>query len=135
MLNKEYYDNNITKVVKIILNDCNLYDWYLTTLFNNHYFKGFLSSTDINKSTDILKDYLMYCFKTRRSYIVYENVGTIMNVALFGNIFMLDTDMKDRYPSMIDIHNKDILNEHSLKKHLNGLIYQVFKESRQDYRL
>ena len=134
MLNKEYYDN-ITKVVKIILNDCNLYDWYLTILFNNHYFKGFLSSTDINKSTDILKDYLMYCFKTRRSYIVYENVGTIMNVALFGNIFMLDTDMKDRYPSMIDFGNKDILNNHSLKKHLNGLIYQVFKESRQDYRL
>ena len=48
MLNKEYYDN-ITKVVKIILNDCCLYDWYLTTLLNNHYFKGFLLSTDIDK--------------------------------------------------------------------------------------
>ena len=134
MLNKEYY-GNITKVVKTILFDTNLYDWYLSTLFNNHYFKEFLLSTDINKSTDILKDYLIYCFKTKRTYIVYKDIGTIMNVTLFGNIFMFDTDMKDKFPSMIDIHNKDILNEHSLKKHLNGLIYQVFKESRQDYRL
>jgi hypothetical protein len=134
MLNKEYYDN-ITKVVKIILNDCNLYDWYLTILFNNHYFKGFLSSTDINKSTDILKDYLMYCFKTRRSYIVYKNMGTIVNVALFGNIFMFDSDMTDKFPSINDIINKDILNNHSLKLHLHGLIYKVYKESRQDYRL
>lgn len=134
MLNKEYYDN-ITKVVKIILNDCNLYDWYLTTILNNHYFKEFLLSTDINKSTDILKDYLIYCFKTKRTYIVYKDIGTIMNVALFGNIFMFDTDMKDSFPSMMDIHNKDILNDHVLKKHLNNLIYKVFKESRQGYQL
>ena len=134
MLNKGYYDN-ITKVVKIILNDCNLYDWYLTTILNNHYFKEFLSSTDIDKSTDILKDYLMYCFKTRRGYIVYKDIGPSMNVTLFGNIFMFDTDMKNKFPSMIDAHIQDILNEHSLKKHLNGLIYQVFKESRKDYQL
>ena len=134
MLKKEYYDN-ITKVVKIILNDCNLYDWYLTTILNNHYFKEFLLSTDIDKSTDILKDYLMYCFKTKRTYIVFEDVGSNINVALFGNIFMFDTDIKDRFTSMIDIHNKDILNDHVLKKHLNNLIYKVFKESRKDYRL
>ena len=133
MLNKEYH--NITKVVKIILNDCNLYDWYLTTLFNNHYFKGFLLSTDINKSTDILKDYLMYCFKTKRSYIVSKEIRSIMNVALFGNKFMFDTDMKDEFSSTIDMHNQDILNEHSLRKHLHGLIYKVFKESRKGYRL
>lgn len=134
MLNKKYYDN-ITKVVKIILNDCCLYDWYLTTLFNNHYFKGFLSNTDINKSTDILKDYLMYCFKTKRTYIVYKEIGSIMNVALFGNKFMFDTDMKDEFSSTIDMHNQDILNDHSLRKHLHGLIYKVFKESRQGYQL
>ena len=134
MLNKEYY-NNITKVVKIILCDCGLYNWYLTTLFNNHYFKEFLLSTDINKSTDILKDYLMYCFKTKRSYIVYKEIGPIMNIALFGNKFMFDTDMKDEFSSTIDMHNQDILNDHSLRKHLHGLIYQLFKESRQDYQL
>ena len=58
-----------------------------------------------------------------------------MNVALFGNVFMFNTDMKNKFPFMIDIHNQDILNDHSLKKHLNGLIYQVFRESRRDYRL
>lgn len=134
MLNKEYYDN-ITKVVKVILSDCNLYDWYLTTLFNNHYFKGFLLNTDINKSTDILKDYLMYCFKTRGSYIVFEKLGPIMNVALFGNVFMFDGDMEDKSPSKIDILKKNVLNKHDLKEHLNSLIYQVFKESRKDYRI
>lgn len=133
MLNKEYYDN-ITKVVKIILNDCCLYDWYLTTLLNNHYFKGFLLSTDIDKSTDILKDYLMYCFKTKRDYIISEYIGQ-MNVALFGNIFMFDNEAFVKYPSMIDWGNKVMLNKHGLKKHLHSLIYKVFKESRQDYRL
>ena len=56
-----YEYKNITKIVKIILLDNNLYKWYIDLLKKNNYFKEFIKQYN-NDSNDILKEYLFFLF-------------------------------------------------------------------------
>ena len=128
MLNKEYY-NNITKLVKIILLENSLYDWYISTLQNNPIYKNFLNIR-INNTNDILKEYLEYCFQVKSGYIVYRTKPTHSNTAIFGNIFLLNGDI-DYYETGIDKCNQHKLHEHVLINHLHELTYQIYSEVRK----
>lgn len=119
--------DNITKVVKVILCDCGLYEWYIDMIYKNYYFNRFLEQYRV-LSNDILKDYLIYCFKNRRGYIVYKQYRHSSYESIFGNIFMLEDDSVYKE----DIKSKQgLLHEHNLIEHLHALIYLAFKESRE----
>lgn len=119
--------NNITKIVKVILCDCGLYSWYINIIYKNYYFNRFLEQYKV-RSNDILKDYLIYCFKNRYGYLVYEHTVNASYEAIFGNIFMLNEDREYRE----NIKSKQwLLHEHKLREHLHNLIYLAFKESRK----
>lgn len=119
--------DNITKIVKIILCDCGLYDWYINIIYNNSYFIGFLKQYN-GQSNDILKDYLIYCFKNRRGYMVYDYDTNGCHEAIFGNIFMLDEFTN--YQGDIKLKQWS-LHEHKLRKHLHTLIHLAFLESKE----
>lgn len=119
--------NNITKIVKVILCDCNLYDWYINIIYKNPYFNRFLEQYK-GQSNDILKDYLIYCFKTNYGYIVYKHLHDAAYESIFGNVFMLDEFT--HYQKDIKLKQRS-LHEHKLKNHLHNLIYLAFKESRK----
>lgn len=119
--------DNITKIVKIILCDCNLYDWYINIIYKNPHFKRFIEQYKV-QSNDILKDYLIYCFKNRYGYMVHKHKINASYEPIFGNIFMLD---KDRvYKADIKLKQRS-LHEHKLREHLHNLIYLTFIESRK----
>lgn len=119
--------NNITKIVKVILCDCDLYDWYLNIIYKNYYFTKFLEQYKV-RSNDILKDYLIYCFKNNYGYVVYKQQMYTNYEAIFGNVFMLDEDRV--YKTEIKLRQL-ILHEHKLREHLHNLIYLAFIESRK----
>ena len=127
MLNNMDNCNNITKIVKVILCDCDLYDWYLNIIYKNYYFTKFLEQYKV-RSNDILKDYLIYCFKNRIEYVVCKQQINTNYEAIFGNIFMLN---EDRFYKANIKSRQVILHKHNLRKHLHNLIYLAFKESRK----
>lgn len=120
--------DNITKVVKVILCDNGLYDWYINIIYKNYYFTRFLEQYKV-RSNDILKDYLIYCFKNRYGYIVYKHQINAIHEAIFGNIFMLDEDRE--YEDNIKAKQR-LLHKHKLREHLHDLIYLAFIESRKN---
>lgn len=119
--------NNITKIVKIILCDCGLYGWYLNIIYKNYYFTKFLEQYKV-RSNDILKDYLIYCFKNRCEYMVCKQQINTNYEAIFGNIFMLN---EDRFYKANIKSRQVILHKHNLREHLHNLIYLAFIESRK----
>lgn len=119
--------NNITKIVKVILNDCGLYSWYLNIIYKNYYFTKFLEQYKV-RSNDILKDYLIYCFKNRYGYMVYNQDTNGCYEAIFGNIFMLDEFTN--YQEDIKLKQRS-LHEHKLREHLHVLIHLAFLESKE----
>ena len=119
--------NNITKIVKVILCDCDLYDWYLNIIYKNYYYTKFLEQYEVC-SNDILKDYLIYCFKNDYAYMVSKRQINVVNEAVFGNIFMLNGTID----SNEDLKSKQrLLHEHKLREHLHYLIYLAFNENRE----
>ena len=118
--------NNITKIVKIILCDCNLYDWYLNIIYKNPYFKRFIEQYN-GQSNDILKDYLIYCFKNNYGYIVYKVQSYTAYEAIFGNVFMLVE--RTNYQKDIKLKQRS-LHKHKLIEHLHDLIHLAFIESK-----
>lgn len=127
MLNNMDNCNNITKIVKVILCDCNLYDWYINIIYKNPYFKRFIEQYN-GQSNDILKDYLIYCFKNNYGYVVYKSQHYTAYEAIFGNVFMLN---EDRFYNEGLKSKQRSLHEHKLREHLHDLIYLAFKESRK----
>ena len=119
--------NNITKIVKVILCDCDLYDWYLNIIYKNYYFKRFIEQYN-GQSNDILKDYLIYCFKNRYGYVVYKQQIYTIYEAIFGNVFMLN---EDRFYNEGLKSKQRSLHKHKLREHLHDLIYLAFMESRK----
>lgn len=119
--------NNITKIVKVILCDCDLYDWYLNIIYKNYYFTMFLKQYKV-QSNDILKDYLIYCFKNKYGYVVRKHQINATYEPIFGNIFMLN---EDRFYGANIKSRQVILHKHNLREHLHNLIYLAFKESRK----
>lgn len=119
--------NNITKIVKVILCDCGLYDWYINIIYKNYYFTKFLEQYEVC-SNDILKDYLIYCFKNRCGYMVYKQQMYTNYEAIFGNVFMLNEDR--RYNEGLKSKQRS-LHKHKLREHLHDLIYLAFIESRK----
>ena len=119
--------NNITKIVKVILCDCGLYDWYINIIYKNYYFTRFLGQYKV-QSNDILKDYLIYCFKNNYGYMVHKHQINAAYEPIFGNIFMLNEDRV--YKTDIKLRQL-ILHGHKLREHLHNLIYLAFIESRK----
>lgn len=116
--------NNITKIVKVILCDCGLYDWYMNILYKNYYFTRFIEQYKV-RSNDILKDYLIYCFKNNHAYLVSKRQINVVNEAVFGDIFMLHGTID----SNEDLKSKQrLLHEHKLREHLYNLIYLALME-------
>ena len=120
---------NITKLVKIILLENGLYDWYISTLQNNPIYKEFLNIR-LNNTNDILKEYLEHCFKVKRGYIVYRTKPTHSKTPIFGNIFLLNGDI-DYDEIGIDKRNQSQLHKHILINRLHELTCQIYSEVRK----
>ena len=122
-----YEYNNITKIVKIIILDNNLYKWYIDLLKKNEYFKEFIKQYN-NDSNDILKEYLFFCFKRKRDYFMTKDYTTSFFEPIFGNVFMFSLS------TTIDEYNRRMqgnLMKHRLTPNLHHLIYSIYIKSRK----